>query len=144
MLLDLAIGVPTMVSCLLLQALVLIYLIRYYNTRGRGRAAFSLWSRLEVITVIMLLLVVGIVAQVALWAALFVMLGEFESMATALYYSAVNFATLGYGDIVMSEAHRLLGPLEAVNGALMIGVATAALTAVFQHQLRGPDSGPRH
>ena len=49
-----------------------------------------------------------------------------------MYDSAVNFATLGYGDIVMSEPNRFLGPLEAINGALMIGVSTAALLAAFQ------------
>ena len=50
----------------------------------------------------------------------------------AFYHSSVNFATLGYGDVVMSAKHKLLGPLEAVNGALMIGVSTGALMAAFQ------------
>jgi hypothetical protein len=48
----------------------------------------------------------------------------------------VNFATLGYGDIVMSAKHKLLGPLESVNGVLMIGVSTAALMAAFQDAMR--------
>jgi len=48
----------------------------------------------------------------------------------------VNFATLGYGDIVMSEKHKLLGPLESINGVLMIGVSSAALLATFQHTLK--------
>ena len=60
------------------------------------------------------------------------LLGEFTNLHEAIYHSAVNFATLGYGDIVMSEKHRFLGPLEAINGVLMIGVSTAALTAVFR------------
>ena len=53
-----------------------------------------------------------------------------------MYHSAVNFATLGYGDIVMSARNRFLGPLEAINGALMIGVSTAALLSAFQDALR--------
>jgi hypothetical protein len=36
----------------------------------------------------------------------------------------------------MSSQHRLLGPLEAINGVLMIGVTTAALMASFQDALR--------
>ncbi len=48
----------------------------------------------------------------------------------------MNFATLGYGDIVMSERNRFLGPLEAINGALMIGVSTAALLATFQDAIK--------
>ena len=41
----------------------------------------------------------------------------------------LNFAGLGYGDIVMSESRRVLGPLEAVHGVLMFSVSTAVLTA---------------
>jgi hypothetical protein len=49
-------------------------------------------------------------------------------MTTAIYHSGVNFAGLGYGDIVMSESRRMLGPLEAANGVLMFGVSTAVMT----------------
>ena len=67
---------------------------------------------------------------------MFYFLGEFDELSAAIYHSAVNFATLGYGDIVMSEKHRFLGPLEAINGVLMIGVSTAVLTAVFQDVIK--------
>jgi hypothetical protein len=67
------------------------------------------------------------------------LLGEFDAFATALYHSAVNFATLGYGDIVMSSRWRMLGPLEAANGILMFGVSTSVMTAavmdVIKHNL---------
>jgi hypothetical protein len=68
-------------------------------------------------------------AQMLIWAARFMLLGEFADFSTALYHSAVNFVTLGYGDIIMTERWRFLGPLEAVNGILMFGVSTAVITA---------------
>ncbi|MNE43717.1 voltage-gated potassium channel [compost metagenome] len=71
-----------------------------------------------------------------IWAALFMLIGEFEEGATAMYYSAVNFATLGYGDIVMSERWRMLGPLEAANGILMFGVSTAVMTAAVMDVIK--------
>jgi hypothetical protein len=49
----------------------------------------------------------------------------------AFYHSTVNFATLGYGDIVMSEQARLLGALEAVNGVMMFGLTTGVLVTVL-------------
>jgi hypothetical protein len=88
-----------------------------------------------VITGVMLLLTAGNLAQVGVWALLFELLDEFQLYGDAFYHSAVNFATLGYGDIVMSERHRLLGPLEAINGALMIGASTATLMVAFQDSL---------
>ena len=67
---------------------------------------------------------------------MFQMLDEFDEFGTAFYHSAVNFGSLGYGDIVMTEEHKLLGALEAINGVLMIGVSTAALMTVFQSVTR--------
>jgi voltage-gated potassium channel Kch len=89
-----------------------------------------------VLTGVMILLTAGNLAQIAIWALLFRVLGEFEQYGEAFYHSAVNFATLGYGDIVMSSRHKLLGPLEAVNGALMIGVSTAFLMFAFQGSIQ--------
>ena len=62
--------------------------------------------------------------------------GKVFSFEEAIYHSSVNFATLGYGDIVMSEKWKLLGPLESINGALMIGLSGACMLAVLQHHIR--------
>ena len=93
----------------------------------------SLWSSMLVISGVMLLLVVGNLGQIALWSWLFLLLEEFQQFDVAFYHSAVNFGSLGYGDIVMSDEHKLLGALEAINGVLMIGVSTAALMTTFQN-----------
>jgi len=59
---------------------------------------------------------------------LFVLIGEFEAFGTAFYHSAVNYPTLGYGDIVMSPTWKVLGPIEATAGLLMFGVSTATIS----------------
>lgn len=136
MLMNLLFGLSTMVVCLLLQSLLFILVIRYYSRNEYLVNNPSFWSSLAVIKGVMLLLVVGNLAQMAIWALVFVLLGEFQAFGEAFYHSAVNFATLGYGDIVMSAEHKLLGPLESVNGVLMIGVSTAALMAAFQDAMK--------
>jgi len=136
MLINPLLGLPTMMLCLLLQSLLILLALRYY---GRHRALVdspSFIASLVVINGVMLLLVLGNLMQVAIWALLFRLMGEFAHFGEAFYHSAVNFATLGYGDIVMSERHRLLGPLQAINGVLMIGVTTAALMAAFQDAMK--------
>lgn len=136
MLLNLLIALPTMALCLLLQSALLLIAIRYHSRHGSLVNSPSSWSTLVVLNGVMTLLVLGNLAQVTIWAVVFRMLGEFQELSEAVYHSAVNFATLGYGDVVMSERHRLLGPLEAINGVLMIGVSTAALMAAFQDAIR--------
>jgi hypothetical protein len=133
----LLIGAGTMTVCLLLQSALLVQAIRYYARRHDVLAAkASSWRTLLVINCVMLLLVLGNLAQLAIWAVVFLWVGEFGTFREAVYHSAVNFATLGYGDIVMSERNRFLGPLEGINGVLMIGVSTAALLATFQDAIK--------
>ncbi|WP_308445112.1 ion channel [Paraburkholderia flagellata] len=68
-------------------------------------------------------------APMAIWAALFMFLGESSDFATALYHSAANFITLGYGEFVMSRQRRMPGRIEAANGILMFVVSTSVMTA---------------
>jgi hypothetical protein len=53
----------------------------------------------------------------------------------------MNYTTLGYGDIVMSPAWRMLGPMEATDGMLLFGVSTAMIFTVIHRMawLRYPD-----
>lgn len=132
MLTNLLLGLPTMVLCLMLQTVLLVVVIRYFLKHQNQINMASLWSSLLVINGVMLLLVIGNLGQIAIWALLFMLLGEFQQFDDAFYHSAVNFGSLGYGDIVMSDQHKLLGALEAINGVLMIGVSTAAMMSAFQ------------
>jgi hypothetical protein len=93
------------------------------------RAPF--WGGVAVLGTALVALLATALAQIALWAAAFVLCGEFADFEEAFYHSAVNFTTLGYGDIVMSRRWRLLGPLEAVNGSLTLGLSAALLFAVM-------------
>jgi hypothetical protein len=69
--------------------------------------------------------------EMALWGVLFMLCGEFKDFGTAFYHSAVNYTSLGYGDLIMSPSWKLLGPLETANGTLLFGVSTAMIFAVI-------------
>ena len=131
---NLLIGLPVILLCLLLQSLISMGSLRFYLARLDQERSFMTVS-LPLFGVIVILMV-GNCLQLTLWGILFLLLGEFESLDVAIYHSAVNFATLGYGDMVMSPQWRLLGPLEAMNGALMIGLSGATMLAMLQHQLK--------
>jgi hypothetical protein len=136
MLINLLLGLLIMGFCLLLQSLLVVAALRYYAHRQGYVKHPSLWRTIWVVNGVMVILVAGNVLQVAIWALLFRLLGEFSDIGEAFYHSAVNFSTLGYGDIVMSERQKILGPLEAINGVLMIGVSTAALVGLFRDAMK--------
>jgi hypothetical protein len=114
-----------------IQIMAIVGLVGFLQHRNRlGKFDHNLWVSSVALSGVMLIVFVGHLLQVGLWAGLFMWLGEFESYANAFYHSAVNFAALGYGDIVMSDRWRLLGAMEATGGILMFGISTGIGIAV--------------
>ena len=134
---DLLVGLATMTACLTIQALVVALLLEaLFALEIRQLINVRLAGASLLLLAVMLGLLIGNILQIALWAALFHYHGEFESFRVAFYHSVVNFTTLGYGDLVMSEGNRLLGALEALNGVLMIGITTGFLFAVLTNLMQ--------
>lgn len=132
MFVNLIMGTLLMVVNLGIQVMAVTMLITYFSRRiGTGALEPSVKHEAQSLSVVMAVLMVGHFFMFATWAILFVSLGEFEDFATAFYHSTVNFTSLGYGDIVMSEERRLLGALEAANGVLMFGLSAGAILSVM-------------
>ena len=83
---------------------------------------------------VILLVVFGIfvlhTSEIWLYAIVYRMLGETSGFEEALYFSTVTFASLGYGDIVLSPRWRLLSAVEGANGVILIAWSTAFLLTV--------------
>lgn len=140
MLLNMLVGLPVMLLCLVMEAMIVVLCLHYYVRRHRhtaegGECSALLWG-FAVLGWVMLLMMLGYFMQIIVWAGLFMLLGEFEEFGTAVYYSGVTFATLGYGDIVLSQPWRLLGALEAGNGVLMLGISTGVMTAAVREVIK--------
>jgi hypothetical protein len=134
---------PLVVGWLMIGALVVVQaiavtaIIRLLRREAqRGDRSGGWFHGVGVFSRALLLIVVAQLIEIAAWAGIFLAIGEFRDFPTAFYHSAMNFTTLGYGDIVMSPGWRLLGPLEAVAGMLMFGLSTAVLFAVVQALVR--------
>jgi hypothetical protein len=70
--------------------------------------------------------------EMTVWAAAFVIVGMLPDFETALYFSLKSYTTVGYGDVLPPQAWRLVGPLEAAVGVLMLGVSTGFIVAAVQ------------
>ena len=113
MLINLLLGCTTVFISMGIQIAVVVYTVQYLmkimNSEDHKKGHFGFDT--YVISLVLVMLFAGHLFQVAIWALLFMFLGEFNDFLTAYYHSTVNFASLGYGDIVMSEKWRLLGAL---------------------------------
>jgi hypothetical protein len=147
MLTALAVGLAALLVSVLTHAaatgLIVILVARLLKS---GYAGGHFGKNVVVVLLMTLIATAAHLAQVAVWAGTFLACGEFAGFDDAFYHSAVNYSSLGYGDIVMSRRWRLLGPLEAMNGILLFGISTALMFAVIsrliEHRLRrGPEQG---
>lgn len=108
--------------------LLLMWLLSRVHLRLR-----TLTARLQQAGML-LIVVFGVFAvhttEIWLYAALYRGLGELRTFEEALYFSTVTFASLGYGDIVLSPQWRVLSAIEAANGVILFAWSTAFLLSV--------------
>ena len=95
-------------------------------------AGVRFWRDVAIVSGATVLAVTAHFVEVTIWAFVFVFCGEFAQFGGAFYHSAMNYTTLGYGDVIMSPSWRLFGPLEAADGMLMFGMSTAIVISVIQ------------
>jgi hypothetical protein len=70
-------------------------------------------------------------AEAIVWALFFLVMAGLPDLESAVYFSLTSYTTVGYGDLVLPEPWRLLGPLEAAVGVLMLGWSTGILVTVI-------------
>ena len=85
-----------------------------------------------IISVLVLAMLLISLGEAVLWAYVYVALDAVPEFEAALYFSMVTFTTLGYGDITLDPAWRVLASFEAANGIVIFGWTTALIVAYVQ------------
>jgi hypothetical protein len=96
---------------------------------GRGRAG-RLGTELLMAQLVGALLLLHL-AEAVVWGLFLALVGALPDLESATYFSLTSYTTVGYGDVTLPEPWRLLGPLEAAVGVLMLGWSTGLLVAVI-------------
>jgi hypothetical protein len=131
--------ISLVLSALALTAITVI--IHGVGAVASGRRAMRLWAERKdrpgrlgaerlMAQLVSMLLLLHLTEAVA-WALFFVLVGALPDLETAAYFSLTSYTTVGYGDVVLPEPWRLLGPIEAAVGVLMLGWSTGILVAVI-------------
>ena len=127
-----AASVGAVVCTILIHTAVVVAIVNLVRLEKRGgRVGKSLWLDIAIVGRAIALALIAHLIEIAVWAVLYEMCGEFADFGTAYFHSAGNYTTLGDSDVVMSASWRLLGPLEAANGMLLFGVTTAMIFTIM-------------
>jgi hypothetical protein len=107
---------------------VVVSVARVQSTTKRSHPSLRL-----IITMIatVSILMAAHVLEVFVWSLAYSIVDAAPAGTNLVYFAFVNYATLGYGDVIPVEGWRLLGPITAMNGALMFGWSTAVIYDVL-------------
>lgn len=100
------------------------------NSIERGIKTFGQWQSSVLMIRFTTAMIVLHFLEIVLWAGFYrwKCLPTWES---CFYFSATSYSTVGYGDVVLPQVWRLLGPVESVSGVLMSGISVSALFAIL-------------
>jgi hypothetical protein len=117
---------------LVLQSAGVAALIQWVRAHlPSGIRRFSPWRSGVLMVRLTTLIVCLQTLEILLWT-LFYRLYCFSTWESAFYFSATSYSTVGYGDLVLPRAWRLVGPTEGITGVLMCGLSVSFLFAVVQ------------
>lgn len=129
MLVELALSTVMVLLTVVLHGAGLLALGRLLEMRERSkeRARISPVSidgaLVAVLATLGLLILHGI--EIWLYAALYCGIGAIETLRDAVYFSTITYASIGFSDAVVTPEWKLLGAIEGINGALLLGWSVA-------------------
>ncbi len=85
-------------------------------------------------------LIAAHLVEILVWGLFYTGLKVFPDAESSVYFSAVTYTTVGYGDLVPPQAWRLLAGVEGLTGILMCGWSTgfffAVVSRLYSHEER--------
>jgi len=110
----------------------LLALLRFLRHRGvHFRTQESIVGQGALILVVIFGIFAIHTVEIWTYALLYVLTGAQPSFDQALYFSTVTFASLGYGDVVLTPRWRMVSAIEAANGVILFAWSTAFLLSVM-------------
>jgi hypothetical protein len=118
-----------------IHALVMTGVVQVARTMNVRRTLHPSMRLAGVMIATVLVLMAAHASEVMMWALVYQIVDAVPAHASLVYFSFVNYTTLGYGDVVPVERWQLLGPVTAMNGVLLFGWSTAVIFEVLRRTM---------
>lgn len=106
--------------------------LELYEIRaGRSYVEGPLWQHALLTIAVVLGLFVLHGVEIWMYAALYKLIGAVPDLREAVYFSSISYGSIGYSDVLMAPQWRLLGAIEGVAGAILLGWSIAFFVSVM-------------
>ena len=131
MLIQFVVGGVVSICNIVIHALIMALVVRV------ARASVSVEKHPTLLLIITMISTVSVlmgahILEVFVWSFSYAIVGAVPAEGGLVYFAFVSYATLGYGDVLPVQRWQLLGPMAAMNGALLFGWSTAVIFDVLQ------------
>jgi hypothetical protein len=118
--------------CLLLHVVSIVLLADWMlDRRDKSKEQMGMLSYLILLLAAFTVIIILHMVEIGIWAGFYYANSLFQDLETALYFSITSYTTIGFGDVVLPRAWRLLGGIEGVTGVLLCGLSTAFVFAII-------------
>ena len=120
-------------TSIILHLVGLLLLLRMLQLHaGRVRTPHAVLNQALVIIAVGFGLFLLHALEIWLYAAFYIWVGEIRGLEDALYFSTSTYATIGYGDVLLSPRWRIFGAIEGADGVILLGWSTAFFFSIIQ------------
>ena len=107
-------------------------LLRFDPTAEEHHHHFTPHVAMLVLAIVLALVTLVTLHGIEIWlnAGLYLYLDAVADLETAVYFSTITYAAIGFGDSEMARQWRLVSAIEGVNGVLLLGWAMAFFVSV--------------
>ena len=102
------------------------------RTAARTDHLHAFLRMIALLTVTMIGLMIAHVCEIGVWTLYYSYEGVAPAGTTPFEFAFENYTALGYGDAVASQGYRMMGPITALNGLLLIGWSVAIIFEVVK------------
>lgn len=126
-------GVVSLLNFGIHAVMTALIVVSTRRTEARTRDVGIFVRLTALLTVAVTFLMMAHIAEISVWGGMLHWLGVGISNISTFEFAFENYTTLGYGDALpTNQAHRLIGPMMALNGLLLIGWSVAVIFEVMR------------
>jgi voltage-gated potassium channel len=124
-------------------SVILVALTLWFQCAGMGvlihwarasieqlRKKLSPWHAAVIMVKFAAVMTVLQISETLVWAG-FYRWKCFSVWEASFYFSLASYSTVGYGDVLLPQTWRFLGPVEGLTGILMCGMSVSGLFAIL-------------
>ena len=131
MLKELLVAFAIVAVCLLLHVITIVFLADWMlDRREKSKEQMGTLGYMLLLISAFSVIIFLHLTEIAIWAILYYARSLFQDLETSLYFSLTSYTTIGFGDVVLPRAWRMLGGIEGITGVLLCGLSTAFVFAI--------------